>query len=164
MFLIYSLNLETLDLKIYDTIPNIGAVPYLLKNIVLNFIRSEQGDRKAENAIKDDITDDKITEDGYFVRSSKEKNHQYDVYKRDTKFVAGRMWGYNISVTVKKVYKFGIVEASLDLPIESGSSWSPGGKSSGGEKVTQYDTQIRQDLMTELAQKLLERKPLVEKD
>lgn len=117
MYLVYSLDLKTLNIKVYDFCNSKNTVNSLLRNCATNFILIEEGERKSEKAFKDDVSDDQITEDGYFLRSSKEKLNEINVFKRKTHMQNG--WtGKYATIHVDKVMVFGITETSLNLPIE----------------------------------------------
>ncbi len=162
MLLIYSINLETLEIKIWDKIETIIQVPDLLKNIITQFIANEQGVHKASNAFKDNVKDDQITEDGYFVRASSVKKHEYDVYMRTTVVAPARLWGFNINISVKKVFKFGVIEASLDVPIEVSTGVTVKHPEMWLQAETEKEVTDRRNLMIELATTLAERKKKVD--
>ena len=157
MFLIYSLNLENYEVKIIDTTPFKHSISTTLQQAVLNFIKSEQGERYVADAIKDNVPDEKITQDGYFIRSSKEKNHYYIVFKRNTVYTPGRFWGLNLTVNINPVLHFGVLESSLEQPLYGGEVHS-GDTIKKPEFSTQYQTNLHDELMKELAVKIQEKK------
>jgi hypothetical protein len=122
MHLIYSLDLESHAVKVYDFCKSKDTVQELLRNCATNFVLIEEGERRSLKAFKDTVTDDQLTEDGYFLRSSTTKSNQIDVFHRKTKTSNG--WtGRYAEVVIRKVMVFGVTDASLNLPIEcSGKS------------------------------------------
>lgn len=117
MYLIYSLDLETLKPRIYDFCRSKDTVGTLLRNCATNFILIEHGERRAEGAFKDDVKDNDIAEDGYFLRLSTISPNQIDVFRRTT--ITQNGWtGRYVNVEVKRIMVFAVTEASLNLPIE----------------------------------------------
>ena len=116
MFFIYSLQLDTLIVKLYDFCRTKDGVDELLDTVARNFIRRERGERHAESPYRDDLTD-VITDEGYFLRHSADNLHQIDVYLRKTNVITGRVWN-SYDVSCKKVMQFAVSEAALGLPIE----------------------------------------------
>lgn len=117
MFFIYSLNIEDYNIQLYDFCRTKDGITELLDTVARNFIRREEGERAAEAPYRDDITNDKLTDNGYFLRHSGEKPYQIDVYQRKTNVEVGRVWN-SYEITCKKVMHFSVTEASLGLPIE----------------------------------------------
>ena len=117
MLFVYSLELETLTLKLHDFSSNHKEAADLLNRIAINFIRTECGDRRAEEAFKDNVKDSDITEDGYFLRHSEETTNRIDVYHRKT-FISTGLWT-SVKYEIKKVKFYSITEASMNMPIEN---------------------------------------------
>jgi hypothetical protein len=116
MFFIYSLSLKDFTVKLYDFCRTKDGVNDLLDTVAKNFVRHEEGERRAESPYRE-IPDDEITEEGYFLRHSDEKPDQIDVYVRKIQVAVGRVWN-SYDVSCKKVMHFAVTEASLGLPIE----------------------------------------------
>jgi len=117
MFFIYSFSLDDLAVKLYDFCRTKDSISDLLDTIARNFIRHEEGERCAEAPYYDEVAEDQLTTDGYFLRHSSEKPNQIDVYLRKTQVTVGRVWN-SYEVNCKKVMHFAVTEASLGLPIE----------------------------------------------
>lgn len=121
MLFIYSIDLETLKVCLYDYCKDHETANELLKNVAVNFVRRECGERFAENAFQDNLTDSQVKntlEDCYFLRNSDVKTNQIDMFKKKTSVLKG--WVTNgVEVSVKKVLTFGVTEAALGLPIET---------------------------------------------
>lgn len=117
MFFIYSLDLKDNSVKLYDFCRTKEGVTDLLNTVATNFIARECGERAAENAFRDDIPNEEIEQDGYFLRHSAERPNQIDVYQRKTSVVKGYIMN-SFDVTCECVSLFSVTEASLGLPIE----------------------------------------------
>ena len=103
-------------MKLYDFCRTKDGVNDLLDTVAKNFIRHEEGERRAESPYRD-IPDDELTEEGYFLRHSDEKPDQIDVCVRKIQVAVGRVWN-SYDVSCEKVMHFAVTEASLGLPIE----------------------------------------------
>nr|QBK87497.1 MAG: hypothetical protein LCMAC201_04070 [Marseillevirus LCMAC201] len=117
MFFIYSLNLENLAVKLYDFCRTKDGISNLLDTVATNFICHEEGERRAESPYRDDLTDEHITDEGYFLRHSSDAPNQIDVHFRKTIILPGRVWN-SYDLVCKKVMQFSVTEASLGLPVE----------------------------------------------
>lgn len=117
MFFIYSLDIEKLTVKLYDFCRTKGDIDGLLDTVARNFITREEGERVAENPYRDNMTNEQIVKDGYFLRHSNKEQYVIDVYLRSTNIVPGTMWN-SYEITCKKVMHFAVTEASMGLPIE----------------------------------------------
>jgi hypothetical protein len=117
MFFIYSINFDNLAIKLYDFSKTKQGINDLIENVAKDFIRVEQGERAAENPFRDEVLDANITEDGYFLRHSSVSN-EIDVYQRKTIILQGHIWN-SYDIQIKKIMKFGFIEAALNLPIET---------------------------------------------
>lgn len=117
MFFVYSLNLENYNIRLYDFCRTKDGLADLLENAATNFILREEGERRSESPYRDDIEDKDINQDGYFLRHSKDKANQIDVYQRKTQIIPGTIWD-SYDVSCKKVMHFSVTEAALGLPIE----------------------------------------------
>ena len=115
MFFIYSLSLEDSVVKLYDFCRTKDGVTDLLDTVARNFIRHEEGERRAESPYRDDTTD--VTDEGYFLRHSADKPDQIDVYLRKTTVEVGRVWN-SYDIHCVKIMLFSVTEAALGLPIE----------------------------------------------
>lgn len=118
MFFIYSIELETLKVKLYDFCKTKDAAKDLLRTCATNFVRVEHGDRRAAVAFKDMLLDEEVTEDGYFLRNSSTETDQINVYVRKTRMYNG--WtGTFANVDVHQTMIFGLTEAAMGMPIEA---------------------------------------------
>lgn len=113
MFFIYSLDLKTLSIELHDCCNLETEVDTLLDTVVRNFIRVEEGEKKATNPFKDDVNDDAITEDGYFLRHSKDTPRQVYVHHRKSQVLPGRVWNsFNVEYERKTVY--GVTQLEME--------------------------------------------------
>jgi hypothetical protein len=149
MLFIYSLELETLTLKLHDFCNYHKDAAEFLNNIAINFIKAECGDRKAENAFKDNVKDSEITEDGYFLRHSDNTTNQIDVFLRKTTITHGWL-GSSVSTKVTKVKYYSITEAALGLPIEKKTETAKKPSFETAKQAAVYD-----NLIAELKDKLM---------
>lgn len=118
MYFIYSLDLETLTVKIHDSSNLKSTALDILNECAIHFIRTEHGEKRAEHAFKDQVKDTEIKEDGYFLRNSNESESIINVHKRTTNINAGTLWT-SVTVENKHVIQYGITQAGVNLPIES---------------------------------------------
>ena len=109
------LDLITLKIRLYEYTQSKNQVEELLNNVAINFIRTENGERRVNTAYVEKIED--IQEDGYYLICSKEVPNVIDVYYRKTNVVSG--WFLNgADISVDKVGRFSVSETSLNLPSE----------------------------------------------
>lgn len=117
MFFVYSIELDTLKVQLYDCCNSKDVASNLLSTCATNFIRGEHGDRRAAKAFKDTVSNDELTEDGYFLRNSGTKIDQINVHLRKTHIYNG--WtGKGAIVDVKQTMIFGLTESAMGMPIE----------------------------------------------
>ena len=156
MFFIYSLDIEKLTVKLYDFCRVKEGITDLLDTVARNFITREEGERVAEDPYRDNLTDEQIVKDGYFLRHSDKGPYVIDVYLRSTNIIPGTMWN-SYEITCKKVMHFAVTEASMGLPIEySGTTVkAPVFESS-------RSAQLQADHMEELKRRLASRRAQVD--
>ena len=107
MFFIYSLDLTTLQVKLHDCCNFESSVDTLLDTVAKNFIRVEEGEKKAEYPYKDDEKDENVKEDGYFLRHCKENPQRIFVHRRQSRLLPGTLWN-SYEVKCEKVSLFGV--------------------------------------------------------
>jgi hypothetical protein len=113
MFFIYSINLNDLNIKLCECCQTMDGITNLLDVVATNFIRSEEGDRRAEKPFRDDTPDDLITGDGYFLRHSVKEDNRINVYIRKTTIIPGHLWN-SVNIECQPIMDFAITEASLN--------------------------------------------------
>jgi hypothetical protein len=110
MFYIYSLELTTLSVTLHDSTDYHKDASELLTDIAVSFIRSESGDKRAESAFKNNISE--IDQDGYFLVRNDKTTDRIDVYQRRTVITAG-YWGSTVKYQTDKIRFYSITEAQL---------------------------------------------------
>jgi len=112
MFFIYSLDLVTLKVTIHDSCINRNEISSLLDYNARQFILQEQGEKAAKNPYRDDVADEEITTDGYFLRHEKDSD-KIAVYYRKTVIYNGQWWDSH-KVCFDKVRVFDVTEYNKD--------------------------------------------------
>lgn len=158
MLFIYSINNKTYEVKLHDMCASEEKLSGLLETVAKNFITREEGERRAEAPFKDEIPDEQIVEDGYFLRHSSTKPNQIDVYLRKTNVNQGRVWN-SYEVTCEKVLHFSVTEAGLELPIEKSNKGVLSPKFSNSLEAEQQSAHI-----AELKARLVSRRQKVDTD
>ena len=145
MFYIYSLELETLKLQLHGYTESKDSAEKILKNTSVEFVRSECGDKMAENA----FNEISISQDGYFL---KENNDKIDVFLRKTIITPGTIWGASVKYQTTKVKFYSIVEylTNTDVNVNTVVEKPSVSVSKTPEKVNLH----HENLMLELKEKL----------
>ena len=144
MFFVYSLNLQTLSVNLYSSHDSKDQAELDLHDTVINFIRIEEGDKKAQDPFRDDIPDSNIKEDGYFLRHSDTKNNVIDVFCKKTEIIPGNVWGVTVNTSINKVVTFSITEASINLPIVKPVTTSKKPILNNSKQSASYDNMIQE--------------------
>jgi len=158
MFLVYSVEPETLIVKLYSELQNsLELAQVELHNTAVNFIKVESGDKKAQDPFRDGTPDSKITEDGYFLRHEVNKENKIEVYQRKTTITQGSIWGVTVSTKVKKVLIFGITECESNPQTQS-PLFKPVGPVRPQPVPNTKQANNYNNLLTELKDTLLQRR------
>ena len=105
MLVVYSVDISTLKIDIHGIYPLNSLEsknPHeAVDSAARSFICRYQGEIRSKDPYRDDIPDNKIVDDGCFLRHSNDLPSRIDVYSR--KVVPGTMW---YSVDCKKIVSF----------------------------------------------------------
>jgi hypothetical protein len=104
---IYSINWESNhDVKVIAFKQTSENMKDKLINIALNYMRKEEGEKALKNPIRDGVPDDKITEDGMFIRT-RVVNYRdcVDVYNRKTNINNGYVWS-SVNSSINRILTF----------------------------------------------------------
>jgi len=113
MFFIYSINLDTLEIHLLDFCSSKEMAANYLEMAARRFIQREEGVRRAAEPFFDSTPDEKIMEDGYFLRHNTDKK-RIDVYKRKTLVSTGHIWN-SVNIKCKHIMYFSITETAFEL-------------------------------------------------
>lgn len=115
MFFIYSLEIATQSVTLYDSTDYHKDASQLLTDTAVSFIRSESGDKRAESAFKN-LSE--IDQDGYFLVRNDKTTDRIDVYQRRTIITAG-YWGSIVKYQTDKIKFYSITETQIkNTPIQ----------------------------------------------
>jgi hypothetical protein len=115
MFLIISILLDDNSIQIHDMCQYFSQVNDKLNNVAIEFIRHEEGDRRALNPFKNNIADQDIVENGYFLRNSKVAPHQIEVYYKKIIVEPGVLWGKNVKHNCQKIMFFTVSQVDSKI-------------------------------------------------
>lgn len=150
MFLIYSLEPETLDLTPYEIKRHRKDAIEVLTTLATQFIRTEHGDKRAESPFKDTLKDSEIIEDGYFLR--RESEFKINVFKRITTISKGYLLT-GVYTDVKLVKFYAIKQA--DINIETSSEEVV--MITKPHQLSEKQNTVFSDMLVQLKEKLQER-------
>ncbi|ARA72257.1 hypothetical protein BNJ_00445 [Kaumoebavirus] len=101
-------------MKVCAYTKNEAKAPEVLKKVAIDFIKSEEGEKKAENCLVDDSTNMEKFRDGYFLRYREVNGEpRYYVGKKETKTKDGYIWSSYSSKVVDIGY---FAKVGYELP------------------------------------------------